>query len=85
MNYFELVKHSRSLITQTQYQKLSYYQNEYVLLPKRIFEIVQEAPPPGLNADIIFLWLNKPKQPADIEQVKWVLEQCKRLEKFRII
>lgn len=72
-------------ISVKQMERLQYYRDRYSLLPTKIFKVVQEAPPAGLNESIISSWLHGSAKKADAEYMQWVLEQCRAFEKFDVI
>ncbi len=50
------------------------------ILPSKIFNHVDDAPE-DLNSNIIGLWFSAKDYKAKPENVKWVLESCKKLLK----
>jgi|GEM_PF-5621861 len=67
-------------ISVKQFNRLKYYREQYGLLPTKLFKIVQEPPPQGLNSYIVQNWLSKNTKRADPEHINWVLKRCEEWE-----
>src|SRR5690606_1621332 len=70
-------------ISPSRLKKLKYYRDEYGFLPGKIFKIVQEQPPAGLNPYKISSWLNGGTKTADPELLNWVLKRCAEYKMFQ--
>lgn len=83
VTYTDIKNSTSDELSATELKQLLYFRDVYPLLPDKLFEIVQEIPPPALNSKTVKGWLNNPAPKVDAQHLKWVLVKCMEYEALR--